>query len=124
MKKEKGYIAVLTVLIISAVVLTAATTVSLLAIGEAQSSLSLFKGEDAITFVEGCMEDALLKARNNNAYTSGTITRPEGTCTITVSKAGSTWTVTATTINTQYARTVQAVVTRSSFLTITSWKEI
>src|SRR5260221_5347286 len=99
---EAGYIAILTVLIISAVVIAIATTVSLLAIGEAQSSLSLFKGEDTLTFVEGCMEDALLKARNSNSYTSGSITRPEGTCTITVAKAGTTWTVTATTTNTQY----------------------
>ncbi|HSW87945.1 MAG TPA: hypothetical protein VLG12_02160 [Candidatus Saccharimonadales bacterium] len=121
---QKGYIAILTVLIISAVVLIIATTVSLLAIGEAQSAFALFKGEDTITFVEGCMEDALLKARNNNSYTSGSITRPEGTCTITISKAGTTWTVMATTTNTQYARTVQAVITRGSQMAITSWKEL
>ncbi|HSW96875.1 MAG TPA: hypothetical protein VLF89_03540 [Candidatus Saccharimonadales bacterium] len=121
---QKGYIAILTVLIISAVVITIATTVSLLAIGEAQSSFALFKGEDTLTFVEGCMEDALLKARNNNSYTSGSITRPEGTCTITVSKAGTTWTVTATTTSTQYVRTVQAVITRGSQMAITSWKEL
>src|SRR5579859_5860305 len=77
-KRENGYIAILTVLIISAVVLAIATTVSLLAIGEAQSGLSLFKGEDTLTFIEGCMEDALLKTRNSNGYAGGTITRPEG----------------------------------------------
>jgi hypothetical protein len=121
---EKGYIAILTVLIISAVVITIATTVSLLAIGEAQSSFALFKGEDTLTFVEGCMEDALLKARNNNTYTGGSITRPEGTCTITVSKAGTTWTITATTTNTQYIRTIQSVITRGNQMAITSWKEL
>jgi hypothetical protein len=123
-KLQEGYIAILTVLIISVVVLAVATTVSLLSIGEAQSGLALFKGEDTLTFVESCMEDALLKARNNNSYTGGTITRPEGTCSITVSKAGTTWTVTATTTATQYVRTVQAVVTRGTAVTITSWKEI
>lgn len=123
-QQQQGYIAVITVLIISVVVLSIATTVSLLAIGEGQSGLSLFKGEDTLTFVEGCMDDALLKARNNNTYTSGSITRPEGTCTVTVSKVGTTWTVTATTTNTQYARTVQAVITRGSSMAITSWKEL
>jgi hypothetical protein len=38
--KQGGYIALITVLIISAVALVTASTVSLLAIGEAQSSLA------------------------------------------------------------------------------------
>lgn len=121
---QKGYVALVSVLTISAVVLAMSTTVALLAIGEAQSSFALFKGEDTLTFVEGCMEDALLKSKAISTYTGGSITRPEGTCTITISKAGSVWTITATTTDTKYARAVQAIVTRGSSLVITSWKEI
>jgi len=123
-KKQQGYIALIMVLTISAVALATATTVALLSIGEAQSGLALFNGENTLTFVEGCMEDALLKSQAAATYAGGTITRPEGTCTITVSKNVNVWTITATTTATIYKRTIQAVVTRSSTLTITSWKEI
>jgi len=124
LSKGEGYIALTMTLILSAVSLVIATTVSLLAIGEAQSSFALYKGEDTLSFVEGCMEDALLKARASDAYAGGTITRPEGTCSITVSKVSSTWTITATTTSTSYKRTIQAVAVKSTSMTITSWKEI
>ncbi|HZE87876.1 MAG TPA: hypothetical protein VE090_06790 [Methylomirabilota bacterium] len=121
---QKGYIALITVLIVSAAVLITITTVALLSIGEGQSSFALYKGEDGLNFVEGCMEDALLKARNSSSYAGGTITRPEGTCSITVSTIGSTWTITATTTSTLYKRTVQVVATRGTSFTLVSWREI
>lgn len=124
MKYQQGYIAIVSVLIISVVVLAIALTVSLLSIGEGQASFALFKGEDTLTFVEGCAEDALLKARNSNTYTGGTITRPEGTCSISVSKSGNNWTVDATTTDTKYKRSVEVKITRSTSLQILSWKEI
>lgn len=124
MKQQKGYIAITTVLLISAVVLVIVTTTSLLAIGQAQSSLALYKGEDTLTFVEGCMEDALQKSLIAKTYTGGTITRPEGTCSITVSKNGITWTMTATTTNTAYTRTIQVIMRRGNNIVIISWKEI
>jgi len=124
MKKQQGYVALIMVLTISAVALATATSAVLLSIGEAQSGLALSNGENNLNFDEGCMEDALLKFRASASYAGGTITRPEGTCTITVSKNVTVWTITATTTSTAYKRTIQAVVTRSSTITITSWQEI
>lgn len=116
-----------TVLIIMAVVAITTTTVTLLSIGEAQSSFALFKGEETLSFIEGCVEDALLKIRTS-AGLSGTfnIERPEGICSITVvSKVGSAWTIDMTTQDTTYKRTVQVSLNRlSTGITITSWKEI
>lgn len=125
MNQQKGYIATITVLVLLVVVVALVTTVALLSIGEAQGSLALTKGEDTLQFVEGCMEDALLKVRQSPTYSGGTITRPEGTCSITTSKSGNTWTVTATTTATNYVRTIQVVATRTGQgVTLTSWKEI
>jgi hypothetical protein len=121
---KSGYIALVTVLIVSAVALATSVSIGLLAIGEAQSSVALSKGDDTLSFVEGCMEDALLKARASDSYVGGSITRPEGTCTITVSKVGSAWTITATTTATQYKRTIQVKATKSTFMSIDSWREI
>ncbi len=98
---------------------------SLLSIGEGQSSLALFKGEDVLTFAEGCAEDALLKSRQNSSYAGGNITRPEGTCVVTVSKAGNVWTVTSTTSATAFKRTIQTIFTLNGInATLTTWNEI
>lgn len=124
MKYKKGFIAVTTILIISAVVLGIATTVALVSIGEGQASFALTKGEDSWHFIEGCAEDALLKIRANASYAGGTITRPEGTCSVTI-VVGSPNTATVTTQDTKYKRTVQIQYTRSATgVTMSSWKEI
>lgn len=122
---QRGYIAITAVLVILAVVLAITISASLLSIGEAQSGLTLFKGEDTLNFVEGCMEDALSKIRLNDVYAGGTITRPEGSCVITiVSHVGSNWTINASTSDTKYVRTTQAVIVKSTSISLTSWKEI
>ena len=122
----KGFVAISTVLILGSVVVAIATTISLLSIGEAQSSLSLFKGEDNLTFVEGCVEDAMLKIRSNSAYSGTTITRPEGTCTITYTLTGPTnWDITVSSGSTSYQRKIEVVFVRNATgITLTSWKEI
>ncbi len=120
---QDGYIAIAIVLILTVVVLGITVTVAQLGIGEGQVSLALSKGEDALYFTEGCMEDALLKVRANALYAGGTISRPEGTCAITVVQAGPNYTITATSTSSSYRRTIQTVVTRSSSIILTSWKE-
>jgi|SRR3989344_4925549 len=125
---ESGYIAISIMLILTAVVLGIIVTVAQLGIGEGQVSLALSKGEDTLSFVEGCAEDALLKIRADPSL-SGTFTigRPpgEGTCSITiVSKLVNTWTVDVTTQATAYKRTVRVILDRlPTGITLTSWKE-
>ena len=124
---EMGYVAISIILILTAVVLGIIVTVAQLGIGEGQVSLALSKGEDTLHFVEGCTEDALLKIRSSPSYTGGTISRPEGTCLVTVTGGGP-YTVTASVNNWQgtsgYNRTIQVVVTRGSTMSLTSWKEL
>lgn len=128
---QKGYIATIAILIVMAVVIATATTVAFLSIGEAQSGFSLFRGEDTLTFVEGCVEDAMLKARASSTFGDpvGTlvyITRPEGTCVVTVnSKVSNTWTITATTNATAYKRSIRVIFDRLvPGISIQSWKEV
>lgn len=125
MKPNSGYIALSMVLIILSIVIAVSITVAYLSIGEAQSSLYLTKGDSTLSFVEGCTEDALLKARANAGYTGGNITRPEGTCTVSVSKAAGTWTLNVSTTATTYVRTIKAVITQNGYGDIiTTWQEI
>lgn len=127
MKREKsGFIAITSVLIISAVVLAITISVSLLSIGQGQAGLAQTKGEDTLSFVEGCAEDALLKLRSNASYSGGNITIPEGTCVVSNPQppSGSTYSFTVSTANTAYKRTVSITVNRGSSLVITKWSEI
>lgn len=108
-----------------AVVIATASTVTFLSIGDAQSGFALFKGEDTLTFVEGCTEDALLKSRADLNYNGGNITRPEGTCSVAISKAVTPWTMTVTTLDTKYKRTIEVKYTRNpTGIILTSWKEV
>lgn len=130
---QKGYIALTSVLVIIAVIVAAALTVTYLAIGEGQSGLALFKGEENLAFVEGCVEDGMLKARSdvnfgNPVGTEVIINRPEGACSVTVaSKVGVTWTMNVTTsgASVPYKRTIVVIFDRNpTGITLTSWKEI
>ncbi len=122
---KQGYIALSAVLIISFVVLAITTSVTFLSIGEAQSSLALLKGEQTLQFVEECAEEALWKARGSSSYTGGVLTLPEGSCSVTIGKAGNQWTIDVSNIGTSYTRTVRIVITRDEvMITLISWKEI
>ena len=111
-----------------AVVMATASTVAFLSIGEAQSGFSLFKGEDTLTFVEGCVEDVLLKVRSDPSYNGTAITHNGETCTITYNPGGSgptNWDLTISPSATSaYQRKIRVIFTRDSKLNLTSWKEI
>ena len=123
MKNRKGFLAMSTVLIVSAIVLAIAVSTSLMGIGEGKTGLLHWQGSNALYLAEGCMEDALLKLRANVSYSGGTVTRPEGSCTVTVAGSG-TYTITVTATNITSTRQIQAVATRSGKVAISSWKEL
>lgn len=123
--KKNGFIAFTSTLVLSAVILFFSATAGMLAIGEGQSARSWEKGEDALAFVEGCMEDAMIKARRSANYNGGNITRPEGTCSIAVTKSGNDWTLRAIGSNRSHQRTIETRITRTgSGLILTLWQEI
>jgi hypothetical protein len=123
---NRGIVALSIVIILAAVLLAVSITSVFLSVGEAQSGLALYKGEDNLAFVEGCAEDYLLKIRANSSFTAADITRPEGTCKITINSGNPNWNITVyppTTL--AYQRKIQVIFTRNATgITITSWKEI
>lgn len=122
---KKGFVATTTVLIISAVVVTVVTTAILLSVGEGQASLASYKGEENLASVEGCVEDVLQKIHDSGTYSGTSITRPEGTCTISYVQGGPTdWDITVSFSGTEYNRRIRVVFTRGANITISSWQEI
>lgn len=127
-KSQKGFIALSIVLVVSAIVLVIIQSVGLLSIGEGQASYALTEGESSLNLVEGCAEDYLLKIRSDSTFAGGDVTRPEGTCTITITSGNPSWNVTVTTTEPDYRRSLQLTFIRSTSgsnagITITSWKE-
>lgn len=128
-EKSCGFIAISTVVIILAVIIALTLVMSYAAINEAQSGLALYLGEESFTFVEGCVEDVMLKIRNDGTYSGTSITRPEGTCQI-IYNAGTSrptnWDITVTTTATDYHRTLNVIFTRDDItgLTVSNWVEI
>lgn len=112
-----------TVLIVSAVVVAIAMSTTLIGIGEGKTGLLHWNGSNGLYLAEGCMEDALLRLRANSTYVGGIITRPEGSCTATVT-GGPTYTVAVTATNATATRRIQVVATRTDKITISSWKEM
>lgn len=124
-KSEEGYIAISLIIMLSVIILGIIVTVGRLGIGEGQVSLALSKGEETLAFVEGCAEDALLKSRADANFSGGSITLPEGSCDIAISKISTPWIMTATTSSISYKRTIEIKYTRNpTGITLSSWKEI
>lgn len=121
----RGFMAMSTVLIITAVVLLIATTVAMMGISEVQSSYALFQGEGNLALVEGCLEDYLLKIRADKNFSGGNIVRPEGVCAITIVSADPNWEIIVSSVNTLHQRRIRAVFMRNtSGVMLSSWKEL
>src|SRR3989338_11010269 len=124
-KARGSYIAFITFLILGSVVLLVGTTLALLSVFEIQQSLAGRKGAEALYLAEGCAADALLSSFYDSNYAGGVETHPEGSCAITVSKAGNNWVITsAATVASGYTRRVRVNILRGSSIQVLSWKEV
>lgn len=125
MKKQGGYIALTSVLIIVAIVLAVSVTIAYTSIGEAQSGLALYKGEENLHFVEGCVEDYLLKIKADPNYVAVNSTRPEGTCSLIITSRGPTWDITVTPVTTLYQRSIRTTFNiNTTGIKILTWTEV
>lgn len=68
MKQEQGFIALVSILIVGALVLVVSIGVSLRAIGETQMSLGQEFGNRARVLADACAEYALMQLKNNLQY--------------------------------------------------------
>jgi len=123
-KFQTGYVAFASVLVISAIILSIGITVTLTAVNELQSSLAAKKSEEALDFVEGCAEDALLRLNENGAIPVS-ITLPEGNCSVTIdTQVGNNWIFTVTGTLQGYVKDIQIEAIRDTNVQIVSWQEV
>ena len=110
-----GFIMILAVVIISAVISTILVSISLGTITLLEKSDTVLRGEQTRYYVEGCMQEALIQLSMDNSYAGGTLNLGGSTCIVSVSAAGNTATITVDGNNNDYYRQINADVTLKPF---------
>ncbi|MEK7453097.1 MAG: hypothetical protein AAB614_02570 [Patescibacteria group bacterium] len=125
---QRGFAALLTIVVVSVAVLILAYSASILGLGELDLGYTSQKGEEAFAIADGCMEESFRRLRLNVVYLGETITTSNGLCVISVVAVGSDRTITVTANTTDfYYKKIEANITLSSdilpVITINSWAE-
>lgn len=121
---QGGYVAFMSVLIFASVMLAIGISVTLLAISEGQMSLAGKKSEEAVDFVESCIEDALLRLKQENTIPTQ-IPLPQGTCDVSIdSQVGGSWTFTVSGERDGYYKSIQIQARRDTEVSVESWQQI
>lgn len=130
-KNKKGIAALIVVLIITASALIMAYNASWLGLGEIDLSYSSQKGGEALSLSEACVEEALLRMKNDSNFGlgEGNITLSIGTnsCIINISSNLNERVILATGIVEQFSKKVEASVNITSpnnELSLNYWREI
>jgi hypothetical protein len=90
-KYEKGYVALISVLIIGVVGVVISVSLLLLGIGQSKTSFSIDQSNQAKALADSCTFEALERIRLNSTYTgSGSITIGTDSCSFTVTNLGGT----------------------------------
>ncbi len=119
----RGYVAISTVLIIGALVLVVGISLTITAINDSQSSFAAKKSSETLDFVEGCVEDALIKLSKTGSIPVS-ISLPEGNCSVTInSNVGTTWNFSVNANRNGFTKKITVTASRGNAVGITSWTE-
>ena len=111
---KRGFIGVVTVLIVAAITLTIAITIALLGTNELLLGFESDQSQEVLQYADGCAEEGYYRLKRNSAYTGGTIPYTAVNCTISVSGAGANRTITASVTSNDFTRTVDSDVVLQS----------
>lgn len=123
---NKGYVALISMLIIGAVGLSVVISLVLLSVGSSRTSFSLEQGNQAKALANACAEEALQQIWNADNYVGeGNLTLGQGNCTYTVSNESVPKTISASgnvgTITQKISITIDSV---SPYIHPSSWQEV
>lgn len=123
---QRGYVILLSVLVVGAVGLAIAISLLLLGTGSARTAFALEQSNQAKALANACAEEALEQVRASGFTGSGSLTLGQGGCTYTVtSGGGSNRQIVTTGIVGTIARKVNITVSSySPQITISSWQEV
>ncbi len=81
---QKGYIALIAVVIITAVTLAISLSLNVLSIDELQISLLRQESVQSQALAQTCLEEAYGRLRQDNDYSGGSLNIGDGSCTISI----------------------------------------
>lgn len=87
-QNNKGYIALISVLIMSAVVLAIAITLNLSSIDETKTGLLKEQSLKSFSLADACSEESFIRLRRDSNYTGGQLNFKDGYCIINISGNG------------------------------------
>lgn len=126
--KQKGSIALISLLIISAFTLILAVSMVESSISTGQQFVNNTSEDTSYYGAEGCAEEAMIRIEGDSTFAGGTVAYDWGTCDISVSGT-TTKTITITLTQDNYSETYQAVVTVTESghainTSLSEWEEI
>jgi len=87
-KNQKGYIALIAVIIVVMVTLAIGLSLNLLSISEMKSGLLKQQSWQSFTLADSCLDEALLRLRRDANFSGANLNIGRGSCTITVVRQG------------------------------------
>ena len=128
LKAQKGYIALISILIISGITLLMAVSANLFGISESDMGLAKSQSTEVFYLATLCAEDALMKLKDNLNYPGDeTLIIGEGSCTILRVKGGGNYNRGIETIGTIYNQTRKIKIEIAQVnpkMEISSWQEV
>jgi len=124
---QKGYIALITVLVIGAVGIAIATSLLLLGLGLSRTSFAIEQSNQAMALANACAEEALQQIRDATPFEgTNNLTLGQGNCTYTVTKQlGQNRTITASGTVGTVTRKVKITLDKiTPSINITNWQEL
>lgn len=123
----KGYIGLISVLIVGAVGVAVATAVLLSGIALSRSAFALVQSNQAKALANACAEEGLQKIRDSTPFSgAGTLTIGQGSCSYSVTKGtGQNRTIVAAGLVGTIGRKISVSVTQiNPRIVISSWQEV
>lgn len=127
MRLHRGYITLISVLVVGAVGVAIATSLLMLGSASSRTSFALVQSSQARALASACAEEALQQIRASTPYTgTGGLSLGSGSCSYTVtSQGGENRTVTASGTIGTITRKVRVIVNDIyPLLTVESWQEL
>ncbi len=127
MTRHRGYITLISVLLVGAVGLSIASSVLVLGVGTARTGFALQQSNEAKALANACAEEGLQRIRESAVFEgTDSLTFGSGTCTFTVTNLGSqnrsiTATGTVGTVVRKVAVTISAINPR---IVVSTWQEV
>jgi len=124
---NKGYITLISILIVGAVGVSITASLILLGVGSSRTGFAIEQSNQAKGLVNACVEESLQQIRSSTPYTgSGNISLGQGVCSYVVtSQGGQNRTVIASSTVGSINRKVEVVINQiNPNIQVVSWQEV